>query len=77
MEGMTLGYPVDAYAIEQTLTRDGDAGIKLGFTQRGADPNQQLIIIMSEPLAWAIASKILHLTGTEPITPEDEGWDSV
>ena len=75
MEGMTRAYPVDAYAIELTLTEDGEAGVKLGFVQNGN--SEQLILVMSNALAWAIASKILYLTESEPIRPGEDGWDDV
>jgi hypothetical protein len=66
---------VHAYAVDHWLPDDKGPGIELAFTQDGADG--QLHVLMSHPLAWAMASKILALLNADPITPDDPRFEEV
>ncbi len=68
-------YEVHAYAVSEDFLEDRTLGVKLGLMQEGSDA--QLIIMLSKPLAWQIASRMLALTDAEPITPDDPEWENI
>lgn len=65
------GYEVHSYIVTRWLPDDKGPGVTLAFMQDGS--NHQMHLLMSDPLAWQIASEILALLDVEPLPPERIG----
>ena len=66
---------VNSYAVEHWMPDDRGPGVTLAFTQDGHDG--QLHLLLTEPLAWQLASRILALLDMPPITPDDERFEEI
>jgi hypothetical protein len=61
-------FEVQRYAVDRWLPEDKGPGLALAFMQDGsAGP---LYVLLSEPLAWQLASKILAVLVAEAAPPD-------
>lgn len=62
---------VNAYVVARWFPEDRGPGVTLAFMQDGS--HGQLHLLLTEPLAWQVASEILALLDIEPLPPERIG----
>jgi len=66
---MAVGIEIQGYHVDHWLPEDRGPGVVLAVVQDR--PEEQLHLLMTQPLAWQIASRILALLDMPPLTPDD------